>query len=1085
MDLNLESSKNNEIKESEEIKVNSEKLSETEETCENFDDCSLNEVKDSKESDASEESLEDNEQDYDDCEAKIEEKEYKNPELVYEDDDYKDCAKESSDQDLEDNTYRSDAEIRTVEAKDEVQKADKESDDTEDLQVINEAASDNELEQLENAELSEKDENIGLDEEAIDEADEDEEDFDDTKEEKPENSYEQDEESLQDRINDALQKDELSASEIKDLRDQHSNELEAKLQENTAIDDASKSKFEEVLSKEKGSDEYWQSLEEYNAIKDKKAELENELASMEKQQELLNKKTIELREAQIQKGSEAMLNSTDTLSGVDKLQERYDESYYDKKPDEAELASIRDDGSSAIKELSLERDSIRQAMDAKMDEISDYVDKYDTISDERYEEMIGEYNAMEKSYDRINYSIVNLDENNRAITERLGDEYISELDRPSVSNVAEVNAGIDVPGETDYFVDEVKASEVLAPFKQGNWEEMNIDEQKEAIEKLADYNAEILAVENKPNVEYYYLEDKGDFGGFSDENNTIYINEYNMGDAEETADTISHEYRHKYQHERAEKLENQRDLEFKEGFDDYISPDDDYEEYKNQLVELDARLYAQAVKDKISSYSDDGFEKIEHSGEEAAYGDEYSTLNPEKGSVFRKVSIDELPEDFERKEIIKYKEVLEADELNELRANVSIYYENGKKIADKIPEFNNYKEHNDIESGHIEKVRVKSIEAADVMETHFRQNDYDGLFSPNIDRRSIEVMSLYHDTGMDGNIRAEDYEVEREAYLSNEEIRERYLAEALIKKEKSKTFDRVAEEEKANKKFDEKGFESHFRSDHSLESAIHVLRDRESVAKYGVNVDKVALGSFVHSKSNSGLENLASEDEWRLAIGRMHDRVDEFNKAHPDEQIYFDSSFLLNKDDSFKQEELAQMRSEAIVLRIGDANGHDTNSRISQNGKVIEFNLEKKEAREDLPGDFKSKLTKTEYEDYFLEVQSADVKVGGVELNNANDKKGVSRMFAVGEGNFKSLSCDVDASGNIRQNFELCDGNAFPISTQKCIVERLGEYKTAKPMTYTAVVKLGDKCSDEVYKSYLEFAGRLEGYDNIKLEVIR
>ncbi len=921
----------------------------------------------------------------------------------------------------------------------------------------------------------------------------------DLEDEQTEQIDEKAEKSLQERIDGAFEKEEVSSSEINDLRDENAAELQAKIEEKSATEAELKNKFDEVLSKEKGSDEYKQSLQEYNALQDQKASLDEQIASMEKQQDLLDKKSLELREAQIQKGAEAVAASSATLAGVNALQERYDQTYYDAKPDTTELASIRDDSCSTIKELSAEKDAIKQAMDAKMDEISEYVtsnnmDRYDTAHDFRYQQLSAEYVAMKESYDRIGYSIVKLDENNKAITEHLGDEYVSMAELPPNSRISEVNEGTDIPGETNYFVDEAKATEVLSPFKQGNWEQLSVQEQKQAVEKLANYNAEILGVEDKPRIIYYNAEDPCDFGGYSAKQNAIYINEYNMHDAAETADTISHEYRHKYQHERADKLETERDLEYRDGFDNYIRAEDDYQGYKEQLVESDARAYAQAVKDKIASYS----ETSKESGGAGAYvendslGTDYTKLNPEKGAVFEKVSVDDLPEDFEQKDRDKYREVLEARELDELRAVAGAHYENGEAVWGKlgIQELESYKEHNDIENGHIEKVRVKSLEAADSLEAHFSQNDYDGLYSANIDRRTIEVMSIYHDTGMDGNIQAENYEAERQAYLSDESIRENYVNAAVAKKEKEATeagkpFDRAAEEIKANEKFEKEGFENHFRPNHSIESAIHALRDRESINDLNVNADEVALGCLVHSKSNSGLRSIASEDDWRTAVGRLQDKVDEFNKSHPDEQIYFDSSFLVNEDGSFNQEKLAEMRSEAIVLRIGDANGHDTNSRTSQTGKSIEFSLEEKTVKDELPSDFESKFENGDYEAYFLEVQAADVKVDGTELNNANDPKGISRMFAVGEGNFQSLNCEVAEDGTIKQNFELCDGNAFPLSTQHCIEERLGEYKTAQPMSYTPVVKLGSNCSDEVYQSYLAFADRIERDYNVRMEVER
>ena len=1373
MSFNLESGKSKEINETPEVKVDSEQLSETEETAENFDDCSLNEVQDSKGNEVNAESLEDAEEDYDDCEAKMEEMEEKNPELAEDDDDFNDCGKETDGQYVAEVTYTTDGEISQEEASAELQEAYNECDDPEDMQQLKENANENEHIEVHNAEVVERPENSEAGEEVteeeyeeaqqeLDEAQEnleaqqeaaqeyqedlenqinkhenevpegtenindeasesteetensdeveettedtensdeveetseetensdeveeateetensdeveeateetedseaeeigaedlenmeddskveaseiDEENLsenvsqeveeetdtelsDETKEqiaeevsdeikseaenneisaaeteeiieekkteavdslneqseamdeeieqkadeiteqddlteeeakeqiteevsentsenlsddevdtmveeksetieetieekaeeqeavdsveetadeledEKTEQLSEQSEQSLQERIDGAFEKEDVTASEINSLRDEHSAELQAKIEEKGTTEAELKAKFDEVLSKEKGTDEYRQSLQEYNSLQDRKSKLDEQIATMEKQQDLLDKKSIELRDAQIQKGSEAMAASAATLAGVNMLQERYDQTYYDTKADKTELANIRDESCSAIKELSAEKDSIKQAMDAKMDEISEYVtsnnmDRYDTAHDLRYQQMSAEYNAMKESYDRIGYSIVKLDENNKAITEQLGDEYVSMVELPPSSRISEVNDGTDVPGETNYFIDEAKASEVLSPFKQGNWEQLTIQEQKQAVEKLADYNAEILGVEDKPRIIYYNAEDPCDFGGYSAKQNAIYINEYNMHDAAETADTISHEYRHKYQHERAEKLETERDLEFKDGFDNYIRAEDDYQGYKEQLVEADARAYAQIVKDKISSYSETSSENINLNGEQGSLGAEYAKLNPEKGAVFEKVAVDELPDDFEQKDRIKYKEVLEAKELDELRDVASVHYENGKQLGDKVPEFNTYKEHHDIESGHIEKVRVKSLEAADALEAHFSQNDYDGLYSPNIDRRTIEVMSIYHDTGMDGNIKAEDYETERAAFISDEAQREKYVSNALAKKEKEaaetgKIFDRETEEKKANEKFEREGFENHFRPNHSLESAIHALRDRESISKLGVNADEVALGCLVHSKSNSGLRNIASEDDWRVAVGRLQDRVDEFNQSHPDEQIHFDSSFLLNKDDSFNQEKLSEMRSEAIVLRIGDANGHDTNSRTSQNGKAIEFTLEEKTVTDELPSDFESKFENGDYEAYFLEVQSADVKVDGVELNNANDPKGISRMFAVGEGNFRSLNCEVEDNGTIKQNFELCDGNAFPLSTQHCIEERLGEYKTAQPMNYTPVVKLGSNCSDEVYNSYLAFADRIERDYNVRMEVVR
>lgn len=1285
MSFNLESGKSKEINETPEVKVDSEQLSETEETAENFDDCSLNEVQDSKGNEVNAESLEDAEEDYDDCEAKMEEMEEKNPELAEDDDDFNDCGKETDGQYVAEVTYTTDGEISQEEVSAELQEAYNECDDPEDMQQLKENANENEHIEVHNAEVVERPENSEMGEEVteeeyeeaqqelneaqenleaqqeaaqeyqedlenqinkhenevpegtenindeasenveetensnevkettektedsdeVEETTEETEDSDEIKEtsgdtedseaeeigaedlenmeddskvetseideenlsenvsqeveeetdtelsdetkeqiseevsdeiaseaenneisaaeteeiieekkaeavdslneqseamdeeieqkadeiaeqddlteeeakeqiseevsentsenlsddevdamveeksetieetieekaeeqeavdsveetadeledEKTEQLSEQSEQSLQERIDGAFEKEDVTASEINSLRDEHSAELQAKIGEKNTTEAELKSKFDEVLSKEKGTDEYRQSLQEYNALQDKKSELDEQIATMEKQQDLLDKKSIELRDAQIQKGSEAMAASAVTLAGVDALQERYDQTYYDRKPDKAELASIREESCSTIKELTDEKDSIRRAMDAKMDEISEYVtsnnmDRYDTAHDLRYQQMSAEYNAMKESYDRIGYSIVKLDENNKAITEQLGDESVSMVELPPSSRISEVNDGTDVPGETNYFIDEAKASEVLSPFKQEKWEQLSVQEKKQAVEKLADYNAEILGIEDKPQIVFFNKPPKDGMierGYYDPNNNSIFINEHCLNDSANIVDTVSHEYRHKYQHQRADILENERDLAFRENFDNYQSAGNDYASYlayRNQLVEVDARAYGQVIREKITS-SEVSSEEIVLDKNYKSVSADFSENNPEKGAVFDRVAINELSKDVDEKEIeVKNfkelrspKEVFEAREIAQIKEKVAPAYENGVEIAKKIKDggFDTYKEHNDLESGHIEKVREKSIEAADVLSQHFAENNYDGLYSPNIDCKTVEMMAIYHDTGMDANIDAEKFNGE----LSAKQIRDA----------------------------------------HSLQAAIHALRDRDFIESKAVNADEVALGCLLHSKSNSGVSNLSSTEQWETAVSRLKQGVDDFNKANPSEQITFDTSFIMNEDGSLKPEVLAQLRSESLALRIGDANGHDSNSDVSQSGKDIKFDLKNCEMQNcEYSAETIKKIEEADRSGLLSEVEHSDVYVDDRLLTNENDEAGISRAFSLGEGNFKSLSFEVD-EGKPSEVIKLENCDAYPLSTQFCIEERVREINTAK-----------------------------------------
>jgi len=163
----------------------------------------------------------------------------------------------------------------------------------------------------------------------------------------------------------------------------------------------------------------------------------------------------------------------------------------------------------------------------------------------------------------------------------------------------EIHNGNDIPGKTDYFGDKERAKETLSDFEPSNWEQCALDDKKASIETLADYNADILGIQNKPSISYYDNKDSGDFGGFKPQTNVLSINGHNLGDGPEVADTVSHEYRHAYQSQHSEHPMSDRDIAFRDDIDNPIDPEQDYEGYRDRLVERDAREYAQRFKDYI------------------------------------------------------------------------------------------------------------------------------------------------------------------------------------------------------------------------------------------------------------------------------------------------------------------------------------------------------------------------------------------------------------------------------------------------------------------------------------------------------
>ena len=1100
----------------ENIVDSSEGIVEAENTTDDFEDCGIGEESNVEISSSQAEVSEDIDDDYEDCEAKAELVQEKKSEVSEdEDDDFEDCgigeAGEKTDEAAEvdeasekveqeeveepveiaeteevsekpaEAVEIEEAEEETVEvteAEESPEEAEETVEEVEAEEVSEESAEAVEIEETEEelAEVAETDETAEETEEVSEEAESEEiqGEVEETAEvteaeESPEEAEEKVEEVEAEEVSEEsaevveieeaeeetaeVTEAEESPKSLEEQREENEEKLSAAIKERDELSSEESEKFNDVLSKEAGTEEYKEALKEYNTLKDRREVLDEEIGSYEQQKEVLEKKTQELRTAQIENGEKAVEDSRESLARADELKERYNEAYYVKKPDAEELRAIQEENISSMKELEKEKAAIRQAMDAKMSEIYDYVsshnlERYDTERDPYYQSMIADYVSMRDVCRNVEYSVARLDANNINISELTGDEYKSRIESPKRSPVKEVNEGADIPGETDYFTDEIRTEATFERFNKNTWEQLTVREQKQAIEQLADYNADLLGVEDKPQIIYYNIEDPSDFGGYSEELNAIYINEYNLGDAEETVDTISHEYRHKYQHERAERLENERDLEFKESFDNYIRPEDDFAAYQNQLVEADAREYAEVIKKKaaeISAARSSG-ETPETGVQSQGQGADFRELNEGRGAVFDRagaVEKTELPEDLDRKiEIRHKKEVFEAKELQELKDLAEPHYENGKKIAGHIESLNSYKEHHLLEGGHIEKVHDRSLEAADVITEYLEKNTDQSLYSANIDYKTLEVMALYHDTGMDGNIPESEYDIQKELY------------------DKTEKAEKIA-------------FEDTFRKYHSLESAIHVLRDRGQLEGKGVNADEVAVGCLLHSKSCSGVRDLEDPSQWKEAIKRLQDRVNEYNEQHPEEQISFDSSFLLDEKGEFNQEKLSEMRTECLCLRVGDGNGHDELSRVSQNGKEISFDPENYEFAESDKG-------------WRDEITRGEVWIDGQMLDNANDPSGFGRMYNLGEGNLKKMSMESGPDGQIVQVFEISHINSYPYCTQECIDERLKEFVTAPSMVenYKPEIRFTEKCSKETRKNYVRFRRAMYRRYGIKIEGI-
>lgn len=141
----------------------------------------------------------------------------------------------------------------------------------------------------------------------------------------------------------------------------------------------------------------------------------------------------------------------------------------------------------------------------------------------------------------------------------------------------------------------------LERFEEDTWENLEIYEQREAINELSDYIKDIIGFENPPAIEYYNSAREGEYGGYDSATNTLHINEYMLYNSREAADTIAHELWHAHQQECALNPKNPRDYQYQYNFDNYISPEYGFEQYRNQLVEAEARSFAAQFRDRIGN----------------------------------------------------------------------------------------------------------------------------------------------------------------------------------------------------------------------------------------------------------------------------------------------------------------------------------------------------------------------------------------------------------------------------------------------------------------------------------------------------
>ena len=229
-----------------------------------------------------------------------------------------------------------------------------------------------------------------------------------------------------------------------------------------------------------------------------------------------------------------------------------------------------------------------------VDETPDYFDG----SDYEFEDTLNGYEEQISNLGNIpEYSDADAQEAASDIYE----EFSGELSEQDYDTIYEGLDEYDFHG-IDCFEDTERLDANLENFTTENWENLSLDEQKEQMTDLAQYIIDVTGLKDPPKIEFYDSGIDGDYGGFNRATNTLSINEHMLYQNDEAADTIAHELWHAYQYERASNPSTKLDYMYLENFNDYITPDDDFEGYQSQILESEARAFAQQIKDRLHSY---------------------------------------------------------------------------------------------------------------------------------------------------------------------------------------------------------------------------------------------------------------------------------------------------------------------------------------------------------------------------------------------------------------------------------------------------------------------------------------------------
>lgn len=132
---------------------------------------------------------------------------------------------------------------------------------------------------------------------------------------------------------------------------------------------------------------------------------------------------------------------------------------------------------------------------------------------------------------------------------------------------------------------------LLKKFAPDKWKYTSDSDRLQAAIDYASYHVNKLGLRGQIRFRCKPMSDN-DYGNYDPNIKGITINSYYMSNPDILINTIAHECKHAEQHVRAMNPKTKEDLEFKHNVENYITAEEDYQAYFNQILEKDARKYA-------------------------------------------------------------------------------------------------------------------------------------------------------------------------------------------------------------------------------------------------------------------------------------------------------------------------------------------------------------------------------------------------------------------------------------------------------------------------------------------------------------